>query len=159
MSTSPDPEREELLRQAVQNLRSLSAAVDLFTHATGKRLGINATDLQCLNLIHELGTPTAGELAAKTGLTSGSITGVVDRLERAGYVRRQADLSDRRRVRIIPTAQAGRAAQEVFWPLLAEFAQSFSGYSEAELRLIVVFMESTRRLLMEQVGRMRQQER
>ncbi|SRR5579875_232530 len=145
--------------QPTQELRSLSAAVELFTQAVAEHMGINTTDLQCLNLIHEIGAPTAGELAAKTGLSSGSITGVVDRLERAGYVQRQADQADRRKVHLVPTAKAGQVAQTVFLPMLAEVAQNYATYTEAELRLIVEFMRRTRLTLAEQAERIRRQGR
>lgn len=145
--------------QPAQELRSLSAAVELFSQAVADYMGINATDLQCLNLIHDMGEPTAGELAAKTGLSSGSITGVVDRLERAGYVRRQPDKTDRRKVHLVPTEKAGQVAQSVFLPMLAEVALSNAGYSETELRLIVEFMQRTRKKLTEQTEQIRQRER
>src|SRR5579883_109467 len=115
-SSTPHADRQALLWRTLGELRSLSATVELFTQATADRMGVNTTDVQCLNIIHELGTPTAGEVAAKTGLTSGSVTGVLDRLERAGYVARVPDPADRRRVRVRPTAKAGELAEQVFLP-------------------------------------------
>jgi len=162
MSTlsSPPPsdrrdDRQTLLWRALGALRSLSAIVELYTQATADRMGVNTTDVQCLNIIHELGTPTAGEVAAKTGLTSGSVTGVLDRLERAGYVERLHDPADRRRVRVRPTAKAGELAEQVFLPMLRAVGESYAGYSDDELRLFVAFLDVTGRALTEQTARLR----
>src|SRR5215831_8081633 len=98
------------LRQAVlEGLRSFSAASDLLDLAAAEHLGINRTDLRCLDYLGRYGPMPIGRLAELVGLTSGAFTIAVDRLERAGYVRRRADPSDRRRVLIEPAEGAGRA--------------------------------------------------
>ena len=148
-------DRRALLWRALGELRSLSATAELFTQATADRMGVNTTDVQCLNIIHELGTPTAGEVAAKTGLTSGSVTAVLDRLERAGYVARLHDPVDRRRVRVRPTPKAGELAAQVFLPMLAAVGASYTAYSDDELRLIVRFLAATSQALTEQTGKLR----
>lgn len=158
MSTTEPKEpaaRQALLWQTLGALRSLSVTVELFTQATADRMGVNTTDVQCLNVIHELGTPTAGEVAAKTGLTSGSVTGVLDRLERAGYVARLPDPADRRRVRVRPTAKAGELAEQVFLPMLATAGESYARYSDDELELLLTFLEVTGHALAEQTQRLR----
>src|SRR5688572_19438670 len=76
----------------------LSTATILFHAAVADRLGINVTDVKCYSLLRQRGAMTAGELSEKTGLTTGAITGVVDRLEKAGLVQRRRDAHDRRRV-------------------------------------------------------------
>ncbi len=156
MSSPPeDPSAQQaLLLQAIQELRGLSAAVQLFTQAAAEQMGINPTDLQCLNVIHQLGTPTAGEVAARIGVTSGSMTGVIDRLERAGYVERLADPADRRRVRLRPTAKAGEQAARLFLPQLQSMSEAYAAYGPADLRLIIDFMERTRQMLAEQTSRL-----
>src|SRR6516165_10656801 len=84
--------------------RQLSAATIMFHQAVADRLGLNPTDHKCIDLLALKGLMTAGELADATGLTTGAITGVIDRLEGAGFVRREEDPNDRRRVilRAIP---------------------------------------------------------
>ena len=77
--------------------RQHSTAVVLFHHAVAERLGLGPTDHKCLDLLRDRGTMTGSELSAITGLTSGAITGVVSRLERAGYLRREQDPSDGRK--------------------------------------------------------------
>ncbi len=79
-----------------------STAAVLFHHAIAERLGLGPTDMQCLHLLRERGAMSGGELAAITGLTSGAITGVVARLERAGYLRREPDPHDQRKQTLIP---------------------------------------------------------
>ena len=79
-------------------IRKTGSLMQLMGQAAADRIGINATDLNCLNILSFSGQLTAGELARATGLTTASITGVVDRLEEAGFVRRERDPRDRRRV-------------------------------------------------------------
>src|SRR5690554_3683339 len=78
----------------------LSTATILFHTAVADRLGLNVTDLKCYSLIRQAGSMSAGELAEQTHLTTGAITGVADRLEKVGLVRRGRDAADRRRVLI-----------------------------------------------------------
>src|SRR5437870_13882549 len=90
--------RDELIEEIVGRLvRRHSTAVVLFHHAVAERLGLGPTDHKCLDLLRERGAMTGSELAAITGLTSGAITGVVARLERARYLRREPDPQDGRK--------------------------------------------------------------
>src|SRR5438445_13314321 len=95
--------KRELADEIVGQLaRRHSTAVVLFHHAVAERLGLGPTDHKCLDLLRERGKVTGSELAAITGLTSGAITGVVARLERAGYLRREPDRHERRRQVLSP---------------------------------------------------------
>jgi DNA-binding MarR family transcriptional regulator len=91
----------------------LGAAAAVHEHAASQRLGLGGTDSRFLALLSLHGPLTPGRLAALTGLTTGSVTGVIDRLERAGFVRRERDVTDRRRVRVVqePSAAARLAAE------------------------------------------------
>ena len=97
-------ERTGLLDEMQRAGRELSAATIMFHQAIADRLGLNPTDHKCLDLLASKGLMTAGELAEMTGLTTGAITGVIDRLEAAGFAAREDDPNDRRRVilRVIP---------------------------------------------------------
>jgi DNA-binding MarR family transcriptional regulator len=101
MSSAPDQPGPDHLPLV---LRELGEAVDLFTQVVADRLGLNRTDLAVLSLLGARGPLSAGQLAEATGLTTGAVTGVADRLERAGYARREPDPDDRRRVivRLVP---------------------------------------------------------
>src|SRR5690606_41380764 len=76
----------------------LSTATVLFHAAVADRLGLGPTDMKCYSILRQEGPLTAGELAERTALTTGAITGVIDRLERANLIRRARDPHDRRRV-------------------------------------------------------------
>jgi len=104
------------------------------------RFGLNTTDLECLDLILMRGSASAGELARATGLTSGAMTAVIDRLERAGYVERVADPTDRRRreVRILPDAI--KPIQAVYQPIQARMVELWSQFSGRDLKVIGDFL-------------------
>jgi len=98
----------------VENLRDeirtsvlrLVAEVCLRDHVASQRLGLGGTDSRFLTLLDVYGPLTPGRLAQLTGLTTGSVTGVIDRLERGGFVSRERDDADRRKVRVIPDPEA-----------------------------------------------------
>src|ERR1043165_7694421 len=94
VSTEGDP-RQRLLQRLEHGARITSAQSILFSQAVADRLKLNSSDLECLDIVMLRGPVTAGELAQATGLTTGAITGLIDRLERAGYVRRARDAEDR----------------------------------------------------------------
>src|SRR5262245_4534642 len=84
----------------------MSTATIMFHQAVADRLGLHPTDHKCADILFLKGPLSAGELAELTGLTTGAITGVIDRLEGAGFVRREDDPRDRRRVivRVLPAS-------------------------------------------------------
>ena len=92
--------RQELIAALNQTMRDASGTGVLYSQAVAERLGINATDLECLDHIVTKGPITAGALAEATGITTGAITGVIDRLERAGFAKREHDAEDRRKVQV-----------------------------------------------------------
>src|SRR5882762_8719381 len=107
---SSRPTKQTKIDELVDAFRVSGNQDRAFDNLAAQRLGVNLTDLHCLNVIERRGSVTAGELAADAGLTSGAITGVVDRLERAGYARRERDPDDRRRVGVAVTPAFHAAA-------------------------------------------------
>src|SRR6266852_2661162 len=97
--------------------RRHSTAVVLVHHVVAERLGLGPTDHKCLDVLRERGSMTGSELAAFTGLTTGAITGVVARLERAGYLRRQPDRHDGRKQILHPAPERVRGIRDVINPL------------------------------------------
>ena len=91
---------------------------DIADQAVADYLGINRTDARCLDIIERLGGVTAGRLARESGLSTGAVTTVLDRLERAGYARRTSDPDDRRRVLVEMTPAAREANEELYRPLV-----------------------------------------
>jgi DNA-binding MarR family transcriptional regulator len=134
------PEREQLAAAFGTAVRRTSSLMQLVSQAAADRIGINATDLNCLNILSFSGHMTAGELARATGLTTASITGVADRLEEAGFVRRERDARDRRRVVIrLVLERALSDIAPVFLPMIRALEQAAARYTDDELKLIVEF--------------------
>jgi DNA-binding MarR family transcriptional regulator len=132
----------------------------LLQQAAAERLGINATDLNCLNVVALTGSMTAGELARATGLTTASITGVLDRLEDSGFVRRERDAQDRRRVIVKLNSSRGmREVAPVFAPVLKEWRTAAARYSDDELRLILGFQLRLEQIMRDQLTRLRAEPR
>jgi DNA-binding MarR family transcriptional regulator len=126
--------------------------------AAADKIGVNATDLNCLNLLSFSGQMTAGQLARATGLTTASITAVIDRLEEAGFVRRERDAADRRRVVVrLVTERAVRDVASVFLPLVQAWQQLAERYTDDELQLIVDFYGQLEQVLMNHIGTLRDQ--
>jgi DNA-binding MarR family transcriptional regulator len=109
--------REELAAEIQQRMVRLIAEVVLFNHAVSAKVGLGASDSQFMTLLQTYGPLTPRQLAEHTGLTSGTVTGVVDRLETQGLVTRRPDPNDRRKVVVTPSAEA---IQEKLVPLYAE---------------------------------------
>lgn len=147
----------DLNQALVRAGRSLGNASAMLGHAVAERLGLHPTDWECVTLLvdSEQGSMTAGQLAQATGLTTGAITGVVDRLEAAGYARRERDPSDRRRVivRLVPERFADVAP--LFAPMLGDMARLHANYSEAELALIREVLTEAGRILRQHALRIR----
>jgi DNA-binding MarR family transcriptional regulator len=136
--------KRELLQRLVFEVRASQNATDRFDQAVADTLGINRTDMRCLDILERVGRLTAGRLAAETGLTSGAITTAIDRLERAGHVRRIRDTDDRRRVYVEITEETRRLANS-FYSEHAALGESLSRrYSEQELELLLEFVQRGR---------------
>jgi DNA-binding MarR family transcriptional regulator len=131
--------RAALLGELEEAMRRSSAQGVLYGQAVADIAGISNSDLECMDFLHLEGRVTAGRLAEVTGLTTGAITGVVDRLEKAGYVRRERDESDRRKVFITVVPEATAKIGQFYVPMQQAMQKVWSGYSEEELRLLLRF--------------------
>ena len=147
--------REALVEALMSEMRKVSAYSVLFSHAVAARLGVNPTDMECADILALYGPMTAGRLAALTSLTTGAITGVLDRLERLGWLRREQDAADRRRV-IVHLREEG---QQDALPLFAGMAESalalLARYNDADLQLILGFLQQAAAFSLEQTTRVR----
>ena len=126
--------------------RRHSTAVVLFHHAVAERLGLGPTDHKCLDLLRERGAMAGSDLCAITGLTSGAITGVVARLERAGYLRREADPHDGRK-QILHLALERSPIQDVINPLREDVAKLLENFDARQLTAIGEFLARTTDLI------------
>jgi MarR family len=136
--------------------REFSTAVVLFHDAVGRRLGISGTERKLLDVLDRLGPSTAGALAVHTGLTTGAITGVVDRLVAAGYAQREPNPRDRRSVIVSRVASPAtqRLGPEVFAPLGQAIADLSAQYRPAELASIASYLVGLTDILHEQTARL-----
>jgi DNA-binding MarR family transcriptional regulator len=149
-------ERDRLQQDLTREMQKLVAEVVLFNQAVADRLGINPTDLQCLNILSETGPIAAGRLAEATGLTTGAITGVIDRLERAGYAWRERDPNDKRRVIVHPLPeQVKREIEPLYEPMGQSFTEMCSRYDEGGLALILDFIIRSHPLNREETAKLR----
>jgi DNA-binding MarR family transcriptional regulator len=158
LAPSASAERRRLENEFLDAIRRSGSIMQLLGQVSADRIGINATDLNCLNIVALTGAMTAGDLARATGLTTASITGVLDRLEEAGFVRRERDPNDRRRV--IVNLNAGRGWHDVapvFAPVIKAWRGAAAGYSDDELRLILDFQRQVADIMRDQLAQMREQ--
>jgi DNA-binding MarR family transcriptional regulator len=131
--------RAALLQKLEEAMRRSSAQGVLFGQTVANVAGISGSDLECLDFLNLEGRVTAGRLAEVTGLTTGAITGVVDRLEKAGLVRRERDEADRRKVFIATVPENVGPIARFYVPMQAAMQKLWSTYSDAELQLLLRF--------------------
>ncbi|HWE32775.1 MAG TPA: MarR family transcriptional regulator [Solirubrobacteraceae bacterium] len=123
-------------------VRESQRGTDITDDLLCQLLGINRSDSRCLDILDQRGRMTAGALAQESGLSTGAITAVIDRLEQAGYAQRVADPADRRRVMVELTDKARQAAYELMaGPMMVAGELLMERYSERDLELMIDFME------------------
>jgi DNA-binding MarR family transcriptional regulator len=133
----------ELKKDLIKSLRKLSTRMVLFQQKSAHSLGVVLTDFKTADILNETGPLTAGELGKITGLSTGSVTALIDRLEQAGFVRREKDPNDRRRVMIVPVKEKHKHIKEYYASLNNDMAELCAQYTEEELSLIIEFIEKT----------------
>jgi DNA-binding MarR family transcriptional regulator len=136
-----------LRRELIFGVLDLSIDIDGVGRAAAPLIGINQTDLICLNMLYRRGAMSAGQLAATVGLTGGAMTTVIDRLERGGYVRRRGDAADRRRVLVEADPEAARRAFALFDDLLERIAELSGDYSDEEIAKLVGLLSRYQQVL------------
>ena len=119
MSSKTD-DRGDILEALNHAMRRSGAQGSLFSQAVAARVGISASDFECLDLVILESAVTPGRLAEASGLTTGAVTGVIDRLERAGFVRRAPDPTDRRRVLVRPVPDGVRVIGPYYKSLVTQ---------------------------------------
>ena len=155
----PAAGRRQLIESLGQEARQFSTATVMLHAAIAEQLGLNITDHKAADILSRTGPITAGELARHTGLTTGAVTGIIDRLERAGMAKREKDPNDRRRV-IVALAmkpETERQMTEIFEPLARATAQLAGSYGDKDLAMILNFLKRAGALSYEQMARMRGQ--
>ncbi|MGH7920635.1 MAG: MarR family winged helix-turn-helix transcriptional regulator [Candidatus Dormibacteraceae bacterium] len=140
----------------VLEMRQLGADITRMEQAVSATLGLNTTDLHCLEILDRMGPLAASQLATEAGLSRGALTTAIDRLERGGFARRQDDPTDGRRV-LISLADRARWQEGAFAALVSESLALHAGYSDDQLELLVDFIRNTRDLLAAHGERARRQ--
>lgn len=157
MSSQPlgrDQLREALLAAG----REGSTLTVMFHAAIAARLGLSVSDYKTLDLVVRKGPLTAGRLGELTGLTTGAVTGLIDRLEKSGFVRRERDERDRRKVLVVPTL--GELERDVL-PLFTSFGEAlnvlFERYTDQELALILDHNSRLNEILAAEIARLQKE--
>jgi DNA-binding MarR family transcriptional regulator len=131
------PDRAEVIEGLRRAMQRGTMWTVLLHHATASRAGINMTDAQCINLLVLDGPQTPGHLAQSMGITTGgAITAVIDRLERAGYVRRTRDPRDRRRVIVEPVPENVARLSAYFEPVARAAGDRLAALSDEQLQFL-----------------------
>ena len=138
--------KEDLKRQVLQGAREYGFGSVLFRHVIGERLGVNATDMECLGVLLFKGFTTPSELAQYTGLSSGATTAMLDRLEKSELIARRPNPKDRRSTHIVLVRETAEKLAPWFASLRSAQDQIVSSYSEPELELLADFF--TRSVMM-----------
>jgi len=153
--------REEIIEAITKKFREMSTETIMFHQAVADVLGLYITDHKCLDLLYRFGAMPAGKLTELTGLTTGAVTGIIDRLEEADYVRRTDDPNDRRRTIVEPirNKKLERKIEVSFIPLHERMYKLLSSYSDSELAFLhdatTEFIDQTR----EESKKLRSQQR
>jgi DNA-binding MarR family transcriptional regulator len=151
-------QKRELYEQLIDEIRGSQNATARFDQAVADALGLNRTDMRCVDVLHRQGPLTAGRLAEETGLSSGAMTTALDRLERAGYARRVRDSADRRRVLVELTSQVAKMA--AFYSEHAAYAERlYQRHTVEQLELLLRFVRENREFNELQAALLEQQTR
>lgn len=154
--SSPPLDRRAIEAALDQALRETSAQSVLFSQAVADRVGMNPTDLESLDILARNGPMTAGRLAEMTGLTTGAITGLIDRLERRGYARREPHPTDRRSVIVKPLIENAERDLGLAYVAMSEaMDELMSRYNDDDLATILDFMTRAATITAEQIARIR----
>jgi DNA-binding MarR family transcriptional regulator len=132
--------------QVAVGLRALSTEIDRLDQAAADRYGLNRTDMRALDITGRAGPLAPTELARLLGFTTGGVTTVLDRLERAGYIRRRPDPTDRRRQVVQITEATAARDREVFGDLIRQTSDMLATYTDDQLAVIRDFLDRTRQL-------------
>ena len=135
--------RRRLVTGIKDSLRELNSQLSVLSHHVGARLELRDVDLGCLELLARHGPLSPGALARHAGLHPATMTGIVDRLERAGWVARDRDPADRRAVLIRPLRDRGAELFRLYAGMNTAMDQVCAGYSDEELTLLAGFLRRT----------------
>ncbi|QDY10064.1 MarR family transcriptional regulator [Micromonospora sp. HM134] len=143
-----------LAEQLGEAMQAYQRAVDVLDQRAADLLGLNRTDMRCLELLFAPEPPSPGELAVAAGMTTGGVTTAIDRLERAGYATRERDTADRRRVTVRPTEAANRKIGAIYGPIVTDGQAFLRRYDDETLAHILEFITHATRSCHEHAERL-----
>jgi MarR family transcriptional regulator, organic hydroperoxide resistance regulator len=143
------PDRAQLHETVVRCLRQFIAGSILYNQQVADRMGLRLTDMQCINVLDLMGPSTPGELARSTGLTTGGVTVMLDRLEKGGYVKREPNPRDRRSVLVHLNPAKLKKVHAFYGEINQRIAALLDETPEAELRSVVNLFSKMNRSRME----------
>lgn len=131
----------------LDGIRALSTEIDGLDQFAAYRFGLNRTDLRALDIVGRAGSISPTAVAQELQVTTGGMTSVIDRLERAGYVRRKPDPADRRRLLLEVTERTNETGRTIFGPIIEATVKHVDGYSDSDLRVIADFLSRHRQTI------------
>ncbi len=158
LSSGSQEKRAQVLGELARELRQFTGLGASFFRAAAARIGITVTDMQVIDVLNLTGPMTAGQLADLTGLTTGAITGMLNRLEEAGLVRRERDPSDGRRVivRLVPDKDEMQKIDSIFDSLGDAWDEMASHYDDELLAFLLEFLKRSNALSRKEIVRLRE---
>ena len=153
--SSTNLDKATLFSELMAAGREHSTATVMFHSAIAEHFGLSPTDWKCGDIIHRKGPLTAGQLAELTGLTTGAVTGLIDRLEKVGVARRQPDPNDRRRVIIEPLPGWEARTSPLFDSMVEAMTEAMSAYNDEELALILDFLKRSAAVMEQEAAKLR----
>ena len=155
---SSSKKHDELTQELIKQFRYVSANSVMFSQVVADKVGLHSTDNECLDFLILNGPSTAGQLAKFTGLTTGAVTAMIDRLVKAGYVRREHSEEDRRKVVVIPNeAKIVKEISPYSMPMGTAMVTLCAEFSEAELEVISRFISEANRFAAEVISQTRRE--
>ncbi len=158
MSSGSQQKRAEVLGELTRELRQFTGLGASFFRAAAARIGITVTDMQVIDVLHLTGPMTAGQLADLAELTTGAITGMLNRLEEAGLVRRERDPNDGRRVivRLIPDKDEMQKIDSIFDSLGEAWDDMASPYDDEHLAFLLEFLKRSNMISRQEIVQLRE---
>src|SRR5215470_10811980 len=156
VSSMPPEKTLSIRQQAHRAGREMSARSVMFYTLVARLVGLSVSDLRAWDLLVNYGPVSASEFADLTGLTAGAVTGLIDRLSKAGAVKRVPDPDDRRKITIVVTSELRSGKTSVYFDAFqAALKQLYNRYSDEEIRIIDRYTREVSALLQEETARLR----
>jgi DNA-binding MarR family transcriptional regulator len=140
-----------MVYELMDSVRKLTRSTLILQHVIAGNIGLHVTDAECIDFLKEMGPSTAGELAKATRLTTGAITNVIDRLEKAGFVKRIPDATDRRKVIVIILPKKSNRAKIYYDALAGDVQLLFAKYSAQQLKFLITHTRQLTNIYQERV--------